>query len=150
MSREKEYKKYVHEGKDVFQILSELIEDNTKVSSIKKLREIFPEFSLTQAKGVLVIHDADYESLNEYQKEIFEQLEKCLQMVEVIKKQWNYTLSKNLMDEYILSVVCGTAGLYDIEIVLNDKQITEFKKRGEAYIDDLAQIIRDNPSDYLN
>ena len=65
-------------------------------------------------------------------------------MIELIKKNWNYVLYKN-QGEYILSVVCGTVGLYEIEVKLNSEQRLNYENEDEGFIDELAQKIRDNP-----
>ena len=68
-------------------------------------------------------------------------------MIELIKKNWNYILYKN-KEEYVLSVLCGTVALYDIEITLNTEQKLNYQNYGEKFIDGLAKKVRDNPSLY--
>ncbi len=70
-------------------------------------------------------------------------------MNELLKKQWNYRLFKNSSDEYVLSVLCGTIGLYEVDVKLTSKQIEDYETYGEKIIDELAQKIRNNPSSYL-
>lgn len=43
----------------------------------------------------------------------------------IINERWNYQLIKN-NDKYVLSVMCGTVGLYEIEVELSDEQIKEY------------------------
>ncbi len=71
-------------------------------------------------------------------------------MNEIIKKQWNYRLFKNSSDEYVLSVLCGTIGLYEVEVKLSPQQIQDYEDKGEKVIDELAQEIRNNPANYTN
>lgn len=66
----------------------------------------------------------------------------------IINERWNYQLIKN-EEKYILSVMCGTVGLYEIEIELTSNQIKEFNEQGKEYIEKLVGIIRLNPSDYI-
>jgi len=68
-------------------------------------------------------------------------------MIELLKKQWEYILYKD-NDELILSVVCGTIALYDIEIKLSAEQKEKFSKEGQGFIDLLAEEIRYNPLKY--
>lgn len=70
-------------------------------------------------------------------------------MIEILKKQWEYVLYKN-DDELVLSVVCGTVLLYDVEIKLTEEQKDQFKKEGQKYIDILAEQIRFSPEKYSN
>ncbi len=70
-------------------------------------------------------------------------------MIEVIKKQWNYILYKNDDNEYTLSVLCGTVGLYDVKVKLNDEQVNDYLEKGEEYLDLFAQKIRSNPLEYI-
>lgn len=67
----------------------------------------------------------------------------------IINERWNYQLIKN-NDTYKLSVMCGTVGLYEIEIELTNEQINEYKNKGKEFIEDLVKLIRSNPNDYLD
>lgn len=62
----------------------------------------------------------------------------------IINESWNYQLIKDA-EQYKLSVLCGTVALYEIEYILNDNQITLFKKNGKSFIDSLVKEIRENP-----
>lgn len=55
-------------------------------------------------------------------------------MKKIIDKPWNYTLYKK-QSKYILSVLCGGVGMYEIEIELNKEEVDAFKENGESYID---------------
>jgi hypothetical protein len=70
-------------------------------------------------------------------------------MTELIKKQWNYRLFLNASNEYVLVVLCGSVGLYEVEVRLNSTQINDYKLKGESVIDKLAEAIRSNPKKYL-
>ena len=67
----------------------------------------------------------------------------------IINERWNYQLIKN-NDKYVLSVMCGTVGLYEIEVELSDKQIKEYTQKGKEYIEVLVGKIRSNPSNYIS
>lgn len=70
-------------------------------------------------------------------------------MIELIKKQWNYRLFLNTSNQYVLVVLCGSVGLYEVEVRLNSTQIDDYKLKGESVIDKLAEAIRSNPKKYL-
>ena len=70
-------------------------------------------------------------------------------MKELLKKQWKYTLYVNEIGSYILTVICGTIGLYEIEHVLTNKQLLNYHKKGKQFIDALANDISYNPNKYL-
>ncbi|WP_353777156.1 hypothetical protein [Winogradskyella sp. 3972H.M.0a.05] len=69
-------------------------------------------------------------------------------MKELITKQWNYRLSVNSSNEHILSVVCGTVGLYEVEVILTANQVEAYKSKGESMLDEIAEAIRKNPQHY--
>jgi hypothetical protein len=63
----------------------------------------------------------------------------------IVQKSWDYTFSRNTNGQLILSVLCGTVGLFEIDIILNQDETTQYNKDGEAFIEQLAKQIRDNP-----
>jgi hypothetical protein len=65
----------------------------------------------------------------------------------LLKKDWSYTLKRNGSD-LTLSVLCGTVGLYEVSIILNENENELFLKQGENFIDTLANNIRSNPESY--
>lgn len=69
-------------------------------------------------------------------------------MEELVKQNWNYILYSH-ENELILSVLCGTVAHYDVEVKLDKEQKAEFKLQGEAFLDNLAQQIRENPFPYI-
>ena len=68
-------------------------------------------------------------------------------MKEIIKKNWEYTLFEK-KDKMILSVLCGSVALFTVNIKLNESEKESFEKFGESYIDDLAEKVRTDPSDF--
>ncbi len=70
-------------------------------------------------------------------------------MKELLKKQWKYTLYVNEGGAYILTVICGTIGLYEVEHVLTNEQLLKYKNQGETFIDALANDISYTPKKYL-
>lgn len=48
-------------------------------------------------------------------------------MKEIINKAWDYVLYENDGD-YILSVLCGSIGIYELNIMLNSDEKKDTKK----------------------
>jgi len=68
-------------------------------------------------------------------------------MKELLKSQWTYILYDD-NGKLLLSVVCGKVGLFDRNIYLNPGELSSYHSQGEEYIKDLAEIIRNKPSDF--
>lgn len=69
-------------------------------------------------------------------------------MKKLIDKGWEYILYQTDDNNLILSVVCGTVGLYDMNIQLNEEEKLQFQKDGTKFIDDLAMNVSSNPPKY--
>jgi len=69
-------------------------------------------------------------------------------METIIQKQYEYTFSKDVNGQLMISVLCGSVGLFELDIILNQKETEEYNKIGETYIDQLAKQIRYNPNDW--
>ncbi len=69
------------------------------------------------------------------------------QLTEVLNKNWTYKLYE-VNGNHLLSVVCGTVGIFDINIFLDSREYLEYKEKGEDIIDKLAEKIRCSPDDY--
>lgn len=70
-------------------------------------------------------------------------------MKEVINKNWDYILYED-NGEYIISVLCGSIGIFEINIQLNSEEKEWFLKRGAEYTDELAKQIQFSPQLYNN
>lgn len=68
-------------------------------------------------------------------------------MKELIKKDWNYTLLQD-KEKYILKVLCGTVGLYELFIELDESEKQSYQEQGKSFIDSLAQKIQSTPSEF--
>ncbi len=68
-------------------------------------------------------------------------------MKEIIKKDWNYSFFEKDTG-YILSVICGSVGLYEVNIQLNEEELEQYRIQGAAYIEELAKAIQYKPSLY--
>ncbi|MDC7235937.1 MAG: hypothetical protein PQJ58_22125 [Spirochaetales bacterium] len=68
-------------------------------------------------------------------------------MNKITEEKWSYIL---LDDDglLLLSVLCGTVGIYDTNIYLNEYEEGQYKVSGEAYIKELAGKIRMSPKSY--
>lgn len=47
--------------------------------------------------------------------------------------------------EYFLSVVCGTAALYDMEFALDAEEIAGYRREGKAFLERLAEHVIGSP-----
>jgi hypothetical protein len=63
----------------------------------------------------------------------------------LLQKEWFYTLEL-LSEQYILSIVCGSIGIYDVKIQLNSEEIKQFNDKGEVFIEQLAEAVRFSPT----
>jgi hypothetical protein len=74
MDAKEKYLAIKKNDKNVFEILNELKKENNSIDSMVKLREIFPELTLIEAKEILIVSETDHNSLEEYQKDLFNQI----------------------------------------------------------------------------
>ncbi|GGM95168.1 hypothetical protein GCM10010967_30690 [Dyadobacter beijingensis] len=63
-------------------------------------------------------------------------------MKEIAKEAWNYTFTEHRPGDYVLSVVCGGAGMYDFAIRLTPAQVTAWERDGLPYILKLVEQVR--------
>ncbi len=70
-------------------------------------------------------------------------------MKEIIRLQWTYILYEQ-NDRFLLSVVCGTVGIFETNIWLNETETEKYRKSGKEFIDGLAEQIRNAPSNYTD
>lgn len=74
MNKKEEYLSLIKDGKNVFEFLEEFKKENNSIDSMVKLREIFPQLTLLQAKEILIINDGVYESLDNYQADVLKKI----------------------------------------------------------------------------
>ena len=67
----------------------------------------------------------------------------------LIEKGWEYILYKE-KQKYLLDVVCGSAAIFELKIVLNSEEMHDYLFHGEIFIDQLAEKIRNSPGKYLD
>ena len=70
-------------------------------------------------------------------------------MKTIFTKRWNYSLQENEKGELIISVLCGTVGIFEREIILSKIEKKNVNKYGEIFLDKLANDIRNNPDNYI-
>lgn len=68
----------------------------------------------------------------------------------VLRSDWFYSLYRSEKDEYFIAVVCGSVGIYEVNVKLNDEQCRAYSKRGKEFIEELAAEIRNRPWGYPN
>ena len=68
----------------------------------------------------------------------------------ILKKEWSYTLEKTKPQSYVLTVICGSVGIYEIKIGLNNDEIQKFADHGEPYILNPVRKIQESPSKYTH
>ena len=69
-------------------------------------------------------------------------------MKEITKKNWEYTLSQDDDGAYVLSVLCGSVALYELEMRLNANETTKYLDKGLEYLEGLVKQIRNSPSSF--
>ena len=70
-------------------------------------------------------------------------------MMELAKKQSDYTLYKDDDGRLVLTVLCGSAGSYEVDYVLNSGERYSYESNGTGFLDHLAQRVRENPDHYI-
>lgn len=66
----------------------------------------------------------------------------------LINKSWQYTLYEE-GEKLLLSVVCGTVGVFTVNIELSETEKQAYLEKGERYIDELASEITYNPESFM-
>ncbi|MCX8531815.1 hypothetical protein [Chryseobacterium luquanense] len=71
-----------HEEKNVYEIVYEIVEKyKSPLFTIKKIREIFPDLSLIEAKEIVVIATSEHKSLYDYQGSLLPDLEELDKLI---------------------------------------------------------------------
>jgi hypothetical protein len=70
-------------------------------------------------------------------------------MRKITEKSWVYSLYENDTD-IILSIVCGTVGIFEINIVLNSFEKEQFLVEGDIFIERLVQDVQNKPNLYTS
>lgn len=67
-------------------------------------------------------------------------------MKKVAEKRWQYVLYE-LDGDFIVSVLCGSVGFYELNIPLSPEEVT-MALGGDNSLDQLVRMIRDTPGKY--
>lgn len=67
----------------------------------------------------------------------------------IAESKWQWVLYQD-KDEYILSVVCGTVGIYCVNFLLSNIESEKYQTEGSSFIDDLAISVRGNSEPFLS
>jgi len=68
-------------------------------------------------------------------------------MKKIINKPWDYSLFES-DGNYLLEVLCGGVGMYQLKIWLNASEKESYLKQGDEYIDSLSKSIQRSPNSY--
>ena len=63
-------------------------------------------------------------------------------------QQQQYDLFQESNGSLVISVLCGSIGLYEARIRLNDEEVSRYETEGVAFLDDLAARIRKEESSF--
>ncbi len=53
-------------------------------------------------------------------------------------------------DRLILSVLCGRVAQYGVELELNESECQLYKRRGDSFVKELAEKVRQTPQAFQN
>ncbi|MDF1549195.1 MAG: hypothetical protein P1P88_15320 [Bacteroidales bacterium] len=68
-------------------------------------------------------------------------------MKEILRSQWDFMLCEKDGD-LLFSVICGTIGIFEVNILLNAEEIENYNKKGDEYLKELAEQSRYSPKSY--
>lgn len=66
------------------------------------------------------------------------------EITEIERESWNYILFRRRRD-IIISVVSGGVALYEINVRLNDEDVSNYESNGKGFLKELANEIRLRP-----
>lgn len=64
------------------------------------------------------------------------------------ERTWDWSLFREPNGDLLLSVVCGTVGLFETDVILDAEQRAAYETEGIAAIERLAQAISYSPRKY--
>lgn len=65
------------------------------------------------------------------------------------ESDWDWMLFRDAADDLVLSVVCGTIGVFEVEVILDPSQRAAYDAEGTPFLDRLAADIRYSPRKYM-
>jgi hypothetical protein len=63
------------------------------------------------------------------------------------QESWDWTLLQDNQNLF-LSVLCGTVGMYGVNVQLSESEIEQYRNLGHSFIRELAGTIRNHPSQF--
>ncbi len=65
------------------------------------------------------------------------------------QRTWDWSLYRLPGGELLLSVVCGSVALFEVEVVLDADQRAEYEAEGISVVEQLAAAINYSPRKYI-
>ena len=62
---------------------------------------------------------------------------------------WDWMLIREPDGSLLLSVVCGSVGIYEVDVLLDTEQTAAFAANGAPVLQRLAEAVRKNPAHHL-
>jgi len=69
-------------------------------------------------------------------------------MEQLADRTWSWTLFRRDDGSLSLLVVCGSVGIYEIEVALTPAQAEAWQADGEAVLEEIAREVRNRPHHY--
>lgn len=66
----------------------------------------------------------------------------------LVNEKHEYDLLQDESGSLIISVLCGSIGLYDVRIRLNDEELAQYEDEGETFLTRFATTIRKEESSF--
>lgn len=80
-----------HNGKSVYKIVDEImVEYNSPLFAVKRIKEIFPFLSLMEAKEIVTISTSEYKSLDDYQESLIPYLDELDRIINEENESKNF------------------------------------------------------------
>jgi len=67
----------------------------------------------------------------------------------IAESTWNWMLIREPDGSLLLSVVCGSVGIYEVDVLLDTEQAAAFAANGAPVLQRLAAAVRKDPAHYL-
>lgn len=79
MKSKEYYQQIKKNGKNIFEIYLEYKKTLSPLESMKEMRKDFPQITFEEAKEIMIICDTNYNSIEEYQGSILDDIKKTLE-----------------------------------------------------------------------
>ena len=68
----------------------------------------------------------------------------------VSERAWDWQLLREADGSLLLSVLCGTIGVFELEVPFDSEKVASYDARGETFLDELAAHVRYSPNNALS